>query len=619
MEDEQSYPTICNLLKETKIKGVGRPKKKVVFKKKNLFDLGKGVTKNKVAVKSKRCIPRSTTVDLEDEIVRKTGSDNFNLLNLNSEAVKILETAENMGVSLVQDRESTLKIISQLLDTYHNLFNARYTWVGPLQRKSRLDRVLTSNNWPLLENWELRANPRKESDHKSLTFQTKVEEAMSWNREENEDVYKNIDRLELLISDAEDISEDERKLTMWKMELENQKLIRDQLLAQKAKIKWLKEELALAQSGKNKSPGPDGITNETLKKFWPEIKDQLLESFDLFFKKGILPQGTNSSFIVLIPKKDFPSVVMDFRPISLIYSSLKLLSKGLEQVENNSGMSEVMKGIMALSSNQAQRDLRHFGNYSWVLGNGRDLPQYKEMWTRELREWEKPIALELYELILNIRCNHKEDEARNEHIFKGTEISLENSFLLVQLRSFQWCLAAELIKSELDTLWNINPEGCILFSNKHKRRELFLGWNNSLVGYSDGSFKELEDGTMISGMRGILLNDKDEIIFVFSGKCNSSSPVEAELEAIIFLANAALTHLDHTSKVVICTDCALAIQSLSKLRAGQYDFFRMKTEWVDLASKKMIQLYYTPRDNLAMVDELAKKGRERSNILQSWV
>ncbi|KAK1397568.1 hypothetical protein POM88_007431 [Heracleum sosnowskyi] len=133
-------------------------------------------------------------------------------------------------------------------------------------------------------------------------------------------------------------------------------------------------------------------------------------------------------------------------------------------------------------------------------------------------------------------------------------MSLENSIILVQLRSFQWCLAAELIKSELDTLWKINPEGCILLSNKHKRSELFLGWNTSLVGYSDGSFKKvLEDGTLISGMGGILLNDKDEIIFIFSGKCNSSSPVEA----IIFLANASLTHLDHTSKVVICTDCAL--------------------------------------------------------------
>ncbi|KAK1397835.1 hypothetical protein POM88_007698 [Heracleum sosnowskyi] len=160
-------------------------------------------------------------------------------------------------------------------------------------------------------------------------------------------------------------------------------------------------------------------------------------------------------------------------------------------------------------------------------------------------------------------------------------MSLENSLLLVQLRSFQWCLAAELIKSELDTLWKINPEGCIFLNNKHKRSEFFLGWNTSLVGYSDGSFKELEDGTLISGMRGILLNDKDEIIFVFSGKCNSSSPVEAELEAIIFLANASLTHLDHTSKVVICTD--LEVQSLSKLRAGQDDFFRRKTEWVDLA------------------------------------
>ncbi|KAK1373258.1 hypothetical protein POM88_029451 [Heracleum sosnowskyi] len=121
---------------------------------------------------------------------------------------------------------------------------------------------------------------------------------------------------------------------------------------------------------------------------------------------------------------------------------------------------------------------------------------------------------------------------------------------------------------------------------------------------------------MISGIGGILLNDKDEIIFVLSGKCNSSSPVEAELEAIIFLANAALTHLDHTSKVVICTDCALAVQSLSKLRAGQDDFFRRKTEWVYLASKKMIQLYYTPREKLAMVDELANKGRER--VKEFW-
>ncbi|KAK1358404.1 hypothetical protein POM88_051660 [Heracleum sosnowskyi] len=312
------------------------------------------------------------------------------------------------------------------------------------------------------------------------------EEARSWNKEENGDVYKNIDSLELLISNAEDKFEDEKKITMWKMELENQKLIRDQLLAQK--------------------------------------------------------------------------------------------TKDLEHVENKSGLSEGMKGIIDLSRNQAQRDLLHFGNYSWVVGNGRSIFFWEDRWSERgdiqsnskslkgilalvrgsnlKQAWEVVVSSTFWTLWL----------ARNEYIFKGTKISLESSFLLVQLRSFQWCLTAELTKSELDTLWKVNPEGCILLRNKHKRRELFLGWNTSLVGYCDGSFKELENGTMMSGMGGILLNNKDETSFVFSGKCNSSSQVEAELEAIIFLANAAITHLNHTSKVIICTDCALAVQSLSKVK-----------------------------------------------------
>ncbi|KAK1365095.1 hypothetical protein POM88_040656 [Heracleum sosnowskyi] len=166
--------------------------------------------------------------------------------------------------------------------------------------------------------------------------------------------------------------------------------------------------------------------------------------------------------------------------------------------------------------------------------------------------------------------------ARNKYIFSGIELSLEISLLLVQLRSFQWCLAAELIKSELESLCKVNPEGCILLSNKYKRREIFLGWNTSLVGFSDGSFKESEDGTTRSGMRGIKLNNKDEILFIFSGKFKASLPVEAELKAIIFLANAAMNQLDPPNKAVICTDCALAVHNLSKLRAGKDYFFQKK-------------------------------------------
>ncbi|KAK1388955.1 hypothetical protein POM88_017133 [Heracleum sosnowskyi] len=279
---------------------------------------------------------------------------------------------------------------------------------------------------------------------------------------------------------------------------------------------------------------------------------------------------------------------------------------------------------MDLSSNQAQRDLLHFGNYSWVIGNGRsiyfwedrwsgrgvlaqkynrlygickwkfcsieviislfrDLPQYKEMWTRELRDWEKPIALELYELILNIRCNHKEDEdiQSNSKSLKGILALVRGSNLKqaweIVVSSTFWTYGWQGMK--LDTLWKVNPEGCIFLSNKHKRSELFLGWNTSLVGYSDGSFKELENGTMMSGMGGILLNNKDEIIFVFSGKCNSSSPVEAELESIFFLANAAMTHLDHTSKVSII----LLQRVVTGLKVVQMVDFVLVDQWWKLS------------------------------------
>lgn len=46
-----------------------------------------------------------------------------------------------------------------------------------------------------------------------------------------------------------------------------------------------------------------------------------------FLDKGSLLGGMNSSFITLIPKVDMPSQVKDFRPISLINCSLKVLSK----------------------------------------------------------------------------------------------------------------------------------------------------------------------------------------------------------------------------------------------------------------------------------------------------
>lgn len=67
-----------------------------------------------------------------------------------------------------------------------------------------------------------------------------------------------------------------------------------------------------------KSPGPDGVTFAFIKQFWQEVRNDFFGFLEEFHDNGKLVRGSNSSFIVLIPKKDNPAKVGDFRPISLI-------------------------------------------------------------------------------------------------------------------------------------------------------------------------------------------------------------------------------------------------------------------------------------------------------------
>ena len=88
-------------------------------------------------------------------------------------------------------------------------------------------------------------------------------------------------------------------------------------------------ENALAKLQDDKAPGPDGYNIRSLKILWPFFGPKLCHFIDTFSKHSILPQGVNSSFIVLVPKNSNPQFVKDFRPISLINSSIKVLLKVL--------------------------------------------------------------------------------------------------------------------------------------------------------------------------------------------------------------------------------------------------------------------------------------------------
>ena len=95
--------------------------------------------------------------------------------------------------------------------------------------------------------------------------------------------------------------------------------------------------MALYSTVSDKAPGPDGINNGILKKTWKWTKDSCLEFVKEFFSLGTIPKGMNSSFITLVPKKQDPIMMSDFRPISLINCSFKILSKVL---------SNRLKGVM---------------------------------------------------------------------------------------------------------------------------------------------------------------------------------------------------------------------------------------------------------------------------------
>jgi hypothetical protein len=51
-----------------------------------------------------------------------------------------------------------------------------------------------------------------------------------------------------------------------------------------------------------------------------------------FYNDSIYTQSINGSYITLVPKVDNPSSVNDYRPISLLNSSIKLITKILSNM-----------------------------------------------------------------------------------------------------------------------------------------------------------------------------------------------------------------------------------------------------------------------------------------------
>jgi hypothetical protein len=79
----------------------------------------------------------------------------------------------------------------------------------------------------------------------------------------------------------------------------------------------------------NKSPGPDGFNFKFLKVCWDIVKSDIMSFLNEFHGSAALPKAFTASFLTLIPKKDHPQALSDYRPICLVNSMYKILSKVL--------------------------------------------------------------------------------------------------------------------------------------------------------------------------------------------------------------------------------------------------------------------------------------------------
>lgn len=90
------------------------------------------------------------------------------------------------------------------------------------------------------------------------------------------------------------------------------------------------ENAALFSMHPDKSPGPDGLSPAFYQTHWEVVGDEVISFCRDFLISGRLPERVNDTYIVLIPKVKSPTLMSEFRPISLCNVIYRILAKFLQ-------------------------------------------------------------------------------------------------------------------------------------------------------------------------------------------------------------------------------------------------------------------------------------------------
>lgn len=86
---------------------------------------------------------------------------------------------------------------------------------------------------------------------------------------------------------------------------------------------------AMFQMHPDKSPKPDGMTPGFFQKHWSIVGQDVVDLVRQFFQSGTFSHSLNGTNVALIPKKKFPTVISELRPISLCNVLAKIITKVL--------------------------------------------------------------------------------------------------------------------------------------------------------------------------------------------------------------------------------------------------------------------------------------------------